>query len=149
MLVGFAFDPDPGDKLIYLWKQIAGPAVKLTNSTSTNPSFTAPRVSSDTQLKFLLSAKDDKGATSNNPATVTITVKHINHPPVAIAGQNQIINPGDVVSLDGSKSKDPDGDAITYIWTQTSGPVVKLDGANSLEKSKLLWNYIYIIYKLY
>src|SRR6476661_1994426 len=59
MLVGFAFDPDPNDKLSYLWKQIAGPVVKLTNNTSTNPSFTAPHVSSDTQLKFLLSAKDD------------------------------------------------------------------------------------------
>ena len=67
----------------------------------------------------------------NNPATVTITVKHINHPPVAIPGQNQIVNPGDVVSLDGSKSKDPDGDPITYLWTQTSGPTVKLDGANT------------------
>ena len=131
MLVGFAFDPDPNDKLSYLWKQIAGPAVKLTNNTSTNPSFTAPRVSSDTQLRFLLSAKDDKGATNNNPATITIAVKHINHPPVSIPGQNQIVNPGDVVSLDGSKSKDPDGDPITYLWTQTSGPAVKLDGANS------------------
>ena len=130
-LNGIASDPDPSDnKLSYSWKQIAGPRVKLINSNSTNPSFIAPTVTSDRDLKFSLTAKDDKGA-SSLPAVVTITVKHTNRPPVANAGPDQIVNPGDVVSLDGSKSKDPDGDRLIYSWTQISGPTVKLDGANT------------------
>lgn len=77
VLVGAASDPDPNDILGYLWRQIAGPAVVLSNSNSANPTFTAPTISDDTQLKFLLTVADDKSA-SSNPATVTITVKHIN-----------------------------------------------------------------------
>jgi chitodextrinase len=132
-LNGIASDPDPTDnKLSYLWKQISGPRVKLINSNSANPSFVAPTVSSDRELKFSLTAKDEKGAASSNNAVVTITVRHVNHPPVANAGQeNQTVNPGDIVTLDGSKSKDPDGDPLTYSWTQTAGPAVKLNDANT------------------
>ena len=90
MLVGVAIDPDPNDKLIYSWMQIAGPAVTLNGADTASPTFTAPsNVPIDTQLKFALTAKDNKGAASNNPAIVTITVKHANHPPVANAGTNQ------------------------------------------------------------
>ena len=87
-------------------------------------------MSSDSALKFSLSSRDDKGLASL-PAIVTIIVKHANHPPIANAGQDQAVNAGYVVSLDGSGSKDPDGDPLTYLWTQTAGPTVKLDGANT------------------
>ena len=129
-LDGIAIDPDPSDKLVYSWTQLAGPAVKLNGTDTTNPTFTAPKVSSDTALQFSLRAKDNKGAASN-PAIVTITVKHANHPPIANTGQDQAVNAGYVVSLDGSGSKDHDGDPLIYSWTQTSGPIVKLDGANT------------------
>ena len=63
LLYGIASDPDDGDssKLTYLWKQIAGPAVKLDNDTGTNPSFIAPMVPVDRDLRFSLTARDDKG----------------------------------------------------------------------------------------
>jgi hypothetical protein len=90
-LSGGGVDPDQSAKLSYLWKQIdGGPSVKLSNSSSSNPSFIAPIVPSITNLKFSLVVKDDKGLISNNPAIVTITVKHI--PPVANAGSNQTVN---------------------------------------------------------
>ena len=131
MLVGFAFDPDPNDKLSYSWRQLAGPSVKLNGSDTTNPSFTAPsNMQSDIQLRFALIAEDNKGA-SSLPTVVTITVKHTNHPPVANAGTNQTVNEGYIVTLDGSKSKDPDNDNLAYSWKQTAGPTVKLDGTNS------------------
>jgi tetratricopeptide (TPR) repeat protein len=133
MLVGFAFDPDSNDKLTYSWMQTAGPAVILNDPNTSSPTFTAPsNIPSDTQLKFALTAKDDKGAESNNPAIITITVKHINRPPTANAGTDQTVNPGYVVTLDGTKSNDPDsGDTLTYSWIQTAGPTVTLNGANS------------------
>ena len=62
-------------------------------------------MTSDRDLIFSLTAKDDKGASSTNDAIVTITVKHVNHPPVTNAvPENQVVNPGDIVTLDGSKS---------------------------------------------
>ncbi len=46
--------------------------------------------------------------------------------PVANAGADLTVSSGDDVTLDGSKSNDPDGEPITYQWTQTAGPEVAL-----------------------
>jgi hypothetical protein len=35
------------------------------------------------------------------------------------------------VSLNGSASNDPNGDVLSFEWTQTGGPVVSLNNANS------------------
>ena len=130
ILVGAVSDPNPSAKLTYSWKQIAGPSVTLANNDTANPTFMSPSdLRSDTELKFLLMAKDDRGVASK-PAIVTITVRHVNHPPVASAGQDQTVNSGDSVTLDGSASKDPDGDPIRYSWVQTAGPSVNLTGAD-------------------
>jgi tripartite motif-containing protein 71 len=66
--------PD-GSTSSYSWMQTAGPAVTLTGADTSTPTFTAPNVSSYTELKFSLTVKDDKDAASNNPATMTVTVK--------------------------------------------------------------------------
>jgi hypothetical protein len=52
-----------------------------------------------------------------------------NEPPVAVASwdpQEGIVE-GDLVTLDGSGSEDPDGDPLIYNWVQTGGPKVDLD----------------------
>ena len=54
-----------------------------------------------------------------------------NDPPVADAGPDQIGNDAGAVALDGSGSYDPEGDPITYQWTQIAGPAVTLTGATS------------------
>lgn len=53
-----------------------------------------------------------------------------NHPPVATATDQKVTGPA-TVTLDGSASTDPDGDAITYKWTQVSGPTVTLNNSTS------------------
>ncbi len=46
--------------------------------------------------------------------------------PIADAGPDQTVPVGTNVPLDGSGSYDPDGDPLTYQWTQLSGPGVTL-----------------------
>ena len=58
-----------------------------------------------------------------------ITVSNINGTPVAEAGTNQSVNEAVSVSLDGSASSDPDGDGLTFAWTQTAGTSVSLSDA--------------------
>jgi hypothetical protein len=40
---------------------------------------------------------------------------------------------GDMVSLDGSSSNDPDNDIDTYLWQQTGGPTVFLSGSSAVQ----------------
>lgn len=49
--------------------------------------------------------------------------------PVAQAGPDQTVAGNVLVTLDGSKSSDPSGLALTYNWTQTSGQSVTLSDA--------------------
>jgi hypothetical protein len=46
--------------------------------------------------------------------------------PVAEAGIGLLAYPGDEVELNGEGSSDPEGDALTYEWTQTGGAEVPL-----------------------
>ncbi|MFI4981156.1 MAG: PKD domain-containing protein, partial [Nevskiales bacterium] len=52
--------------------------------------------------------------------------------PTADAGPAQTVQTGATVTLDGSKSSDPYNTALTYAWTQTGGPTVSLNGANTV-----------------
>lgn len=54
-----------------------------------------------------------------------------NQAPEAKAGPDQTVLSNNTVTLDGSKSFDPDADQITYAWTQTQGTTVTLSGATT------------------
>jgi hypothetical protein len=61
----------------------------------------------------------------------TRLVKTGNDAPVANAGPDQINVEAGTIHLDGSASYDPDGDAVTFAWTQVQGPAVALSGATT------------------
>ena len=124
-----ADDPD-GDTLTYSWAQTGGPAGgTLTGASSASASFTPAAKGVYT---FTVTVNDgDTGGTAS--AEVTLTAR--NRAPVADAGDDQTVDASSAVSLDGSGSSDPDGDAVTYLWTQTGGAAVTLTGATTATPS--------------
>ena len=119
--------------LTYQWTQLspASPQITLAGN-SANPSFTAPDVSGNTTFTLQLVVTDIRGVTSA-PDTVDISVKTLNNPPVADAGDALSIKPGKTAILNGGMSYDPEGDALTYAWQQLSGPAVILNNADSAQ----------------
>lgn len=117
-LDGTASADADGDRLVYRWSQVAGPAVTLSDPAAAKPSFTAPRASGT--LTFALVVGD--GKVESAPASVDVTVR--DRAPVASSGTAALTTgAGHVVLLDGRGSWDPDGDALSYAWRQTSGDV--------------------------
>lgn len=51
--------------------------------------------------------------------------------PIANPGNPQRVNKGAAVTLDGSKSSDPDNDDLKYNWVQTAGTSVTLSNSGA------------------
>ena len=112
---------DAGGVLSYSWSQISGPPVELSDVAAVTPSFTAPN--SFGPLVFSLTVSDGEHESAADIVVVTVH----NLLPVADAGPNQTVALSTRVTLDGSESADPEGDRLTYRWTQSSGDNVSLN----------------------
>ena len=66
---------------------------------------------------------------------VRLTVNHVNELPTANAGNDQIVNEGVIVNLNGSLSSDSDSTIDSYSWTQTAGTAVVLSDAGTATPS--------------
>lgn len=58
-----------------------------------------------------------------------------NEPPMADAGPNRTVKAGSKVKLSGLKSRDPEGEALYYAWSQVRGSKVPLLDVNNSEAS--------------
>jgi hypothetical protein len=73
-------------------------------------------------------------------ATLDVTVEvneEPNQPPVADAGPNQSVKAGTKVKLNGLKSRDPEGEALYYAWSQIRGSKIALLDVDNAEPSFL------------
>ncbi len=126
-------DPDDGI-FAYLWTQTAGSAVTLSDPTSVQPTFTAPRFKPNKKtFTFQLTVTDEGGLQATDSCTVNVTRGNGNEPPIADAGPDQTVFEQTVVTLDGSNSTDPDDGIAAYLWTQTMGFPVTLSDPTSVQ----------------
>lgn len=130
VLDGSASSDLENDPLTYVWTQVAGPTVALTGGNTATPTFTAPPKTASAQLlSFELTVSDGVGTSPASTVDITIDA---NAAPTANAGANQHAIGGALVTLDAAGSTDPDGDTLTYAWTQTAGPPVTLTGETTV-----------------
>lgn len=120
-----------GQDLTFNWEQIAGLTVTLSNATSPQAAFTTPFLPGGFGSQVLTFGLTVSSGDQSSSDTVDITVRNVDHAPEAHAGADQAVNEGSLVTLDGSTSFEPDGDAITFQWAQTGGAPVALTGADT------------------
>lgn len=128
--------PVPGSDIVF---EVSGanpqPAVTKTTGTDGKAShaYTGTSAGVDT-IKACLDGNGNDACDAGevtDTATKTWTGVVTNQPPTADAGADQTVDSGSPANLSGSGSSDPDGDPLTYAWTQTGGPAVTLTGANT------------------
>jgi hypothetical protein len=117
--------------LSYLWQQIDGPAVTLSNPASAQPDFAAPQVvSGAVSMRFKLTVTDTYGLQSTDTCFVNVTLSDA--APEALAGATQTVAPGAVVTLNGASSTDSGVGIASYRWHQTTGSPYTLSNPTSV-----------------
>ena len=116
-----------GQELAFGWALLqapAGSAAALSDATAVNPTLT-PDVAGTYQLQLIV----NDGVINSAADTVLITTG--NARPRANAGADDTVSVGAVVTLDGTASSDPNGDALTYQWTLVARPAGSAAGVGS------------------
>lgn len=111
-------DPEGAD-LTYRWSfahKPDGSAASLQNDTTATPWFKV-----DLFGDYIAQLIVSDGTLDSLSATVGITTE--NSPPIADAGVDRSATLGDIIPLDGTASRDPDGDNLTYLWSVTHAPI--------------------------
>ena len=108
-----------GDSLIYSWQVSLRPVdsqATIANINSPTPDFT-PDLAGQYQINLVV----NDGKENSLPDQLIINTV-ANSIPVANAGSDQTVVPGQTVILDGTQSSDQDGDSLAYRWSLIEKP---------------------------
>lgn len=108
-LNGSGSDDTDKDPIKFKWSQVSGPTVELSDNTSDKPSFTAPKVSTPTILKFYLTVTDPGGLSDVGVVRVQVNPSGSVTPPAPTPSSTP---PGKV--LLGDVNKDEQIDSTDY-----------------------------------
>jgi len=124
-------DPD-GTITSYKWTKISGPvSSNIINPTSSKTSIKSLVMG---VYKFELTVTDNGGLSAKDTVQIMVDNPAINQPPVANAGVDQTITlPVNSVTLDGSKSSDPENKIISYKWTAIPVHYASIANANAAQ----------------
>lgn len=124
---------DDGDPLTYAWTQLSGPGVTLADADTATPKFTAPAgTPGSDELVFELVVSDGTLDSTADAVSVLIRAEPNDKPTAAIDGPVDA-DAGDIITLLGAGSSDPDGDSLTYSWSRASGRPLPTLGDTSAE----------------
>lgn len=133
-LDGSASSDPEGQPLTYQWMFSGGNYTpSISNPNAAIATFTAPNAGG--WAEFILTVTDNGGkADSARVRVVVQSATPENNPPEARAKADPAtVEEGNRVTLNGSDSFDPDGDKLTYSWSQTAGPDVALSSATAVK----------------
>ena len=117
-LDGSASNDADGDPLTFKWSFVSipdGSAAALSGPATVNPTFVI-----DKPGTYVVQLIVNDGHVDGAPDTVSISTQ--NSPPVANAGPDQTKKVTEMVTLDGSKSSDVDGNLLKFSWSFVSVP---------------------------
>lgn len=114
-----SYDPEEA-LLTYAWtlaQKPSGSSAALAEPARPEPFF-KPDVAGE--YAFDLAVSD--GASSSVPDRIVVTASAGNAPPDARAGRDRTALLGSPISLDGGGSQEPEGTALSYLWSLASTP---------------------------
>jgi len=122
--------------LTYQWSLTGKPAGSV--ATLANPTTAMPKFTADVAGQYIAQLIVNDGTVNSAPDTVIITAGTGNTAPVANAGTDQIVAIGTTAVLDGTASRDADGNALVWKWglmTRPTGSAAALSDPASARPS--------------
>ncbi|MBQ4877761.1 trypsin-like serine protease [Pseudoalteromonas luteoviolacea] len=118
-------DPEK-DTLTYTWFKLGAGYETIGDSAMLQ--IKADKVLEDTTITYQLTVSDIFGAETTEQVTVNIAKN--NAPEFTLENETQSVSAGEEVVITAT-ANDPDGDELTYAWSQTSGSDVPLPDNSS------------------
>ena len=109
-------DPD-FDRLTFQWTLLSRPSG--SQAVLSSPKTAAPTLIVDVPGTYEAQLIVNDGVRDSAPDKVRVST--INSAPSASAGPDQTRRVAEAAQLDGSASRDPDGDPLTFAWTSSRG----------------------------
>ncbi|MEL6346200.1 MAG: hypothetical protein AAFV53_24025 [Myxococcota bacterium] len=157
LLNGYASYDVNGDELNFEWSVISKPAGSaVTDASFTDRTAPNPGLRWDVDGTYTVQLQVNDGELYSSPDIVSFTVGDVNDNlgPVANAGEDQEFEitvtctsssyvwscptcPGAVADLDASGSFDPDGDLLSYEWSEATGLLQIDDNYSAITKARI------------